>query len=95
MSLTSTLTGYAEQVQALGVLFQDSVGGAPTPEIAAGYNMNLDAFEFVADVDLLTVPMYPSGTIPQLTVVATGDMVIVYKATEYDEVGLLTAVTGI
>lgn len=95
MSLAGTLTGYTEQVEALGVLFQDSVGGAPTPAIAAGYNASLDAFEFVADVDLLTVPMYPDGGLPQVTVVDTGNMQILYKAVAYDEAALLAAATGI
>lgn len=95
MSLTSALTDDAEQIVALGVLFEDSVGGPPTTAIAQGYNMGLDAFEFVADVDQLTVALYPNGGLPQLTVVDTGDMHIVYKATEYDEVELLAVANGI
>lgn len=95
MSLAGTLTEYTEQVEALGVLFENSVGGAPTPEIAAGYNADLDAFEFVADVDQLTVPMYPNGGLPQLTVIDTGTMQIVYKGVLYDEAAVLAAATGI
>ena len=95
MSLASTLTNYTEQIVPLGVLFQDAVGGPPTIEGTAGYNANLDSFEFVADVDQLTVPLYPDGGLPQLTIVETSSMRIVYKAAYLDEAELLAAANGV
>ena len=95
MSLAATTSALADRVETLGVLFEDSVGGPPTADMAAGYNESLDAFEFVADVEQLTLEFFPGGGLPQIMVVDTATMTIVYKATGYDEGAVLEAVAGI
>lgn len=95
MSLAGTLTSHSEQVEPLGVLMEDSVGGAPTAALAEGYTASVDAFEFVADVEQLTIPFFPDGGLPQVMVIDTGTMEIVYKAVLYDEAEILAAANGV
>ena len=95
MSLAAATSELAERVETLGILFEDAVGDPPTADMAAGYNASLDAFEFVADVEQLTLEVFPGGGLPQIMIVDTATMTIVYEATGYDEAAVLEAVAGI
>lgn len=85
MSFASAAEPHADQITSIGVLHQDAFGGPATVESVVNYNMNLDAFEFYADVDQLTIALYPDGDLPQVTIIDTSVMEIVYKATNYEE----------
>lgn len=95
MSLASAVEPYADQIFPLGVLFEDAFGGPPTIETAVGYNGSLDAFEFMADVDQLTAAMFPDGGLPQVAIIDTSVMEIVYKAVDYDEAEILAVANSL
>lgn len=95
MSLASAIGDDNDQILPLGFLYEDGFGAPPSIETAAGYNASLDAFEFLADVDQVTPPLFPNGGLPQITIIDTQTMVIVYKAADYDEAEILEVANGL
>jgi hypothetical protein len=95
VSLTNAISSRADQVEALGVLYEDSFSQAPKPQDAADYNETVDAFEFVVDFSQSTVPFFPGGGLPRILVLDTTTMEIVYKADHYQEAEILAAVNAI
>ncbi len=76
------------------MLFEDGLSQPPTAALAAGYNAEVGAFEFVSDVDQAMNVFFDPG-LPRMLVIDTATMLIVYKANGYDEAGILAAADGI
>ncbi len=92
MSLASKLT---DNMLPLGYLFSDDYGQTPTAAVAASYTAELGIFDFVADTNLVTVPFFPNADLPQILVVDSRSMKIVYKAGSYNQQALISAADGI